>query len=309
MDFLLIGRSRFAQRRVLPAAAALPFDSITVVSRRDGTHWRTLTGRRPGLVYISLTNGEHAEAVAWALRSGHHVVVDKPAFPTLTEARSAVALARRSSLVLAEATCYSYHPMFAWAGALDATFTKAVAVFTPPVPATDFRHDRSRGGGALLDTGPYLASLGRVLWDAEPDRLQVIVGDRAPDGLELAYSVLAGYPGDRTLVGQFGFTTGYRNALHLLGPGVGVDFERPFSAPPDLSPTVRVDAGGTSESHRLPPADSMLLFLDRVLAAVRSGSREFDEPLLSDARTRDQLARAADLDLATRTVQPGGTGG
>ena len=85
MDFLLIGRSRFAQRRVLPAAAALPFDSVTVASRREGTHWRTLTGRSPGLVYVSLANGEHAEAVEWALRSGHHVVVDKPAFLTLPE--------------------------------------------------------------------------------------------------------------------------------------------------------------------------------------------------------------------------------
>ena len=94
MDFLLIGRSRFAQRRVLPAAAALPFDSVTVASRREGTHWRTLTGRSPGLVYVSLANGEHAEAVEWALRSGHHVVVDKPAFLTLPEASAAVALAR-----------------------------------------------------------------------------------------------------------------------------------------------------------------------------------------------------------------------
>ncbi|MCW3818294.1 Gfo/Idh/MocA family oxidoreductase [Micromonospora sp. DR5-3] len=309
MDFLLIGKSRFAQRRVLPAAAALPFDSITVASRREGTNWRTLAGRKPGLVYVSLANGEHAEAVLWALRCGNHVVVDKPAFLTLAEARSAMALARESSLVLAEATCYSYHPMFAWARALDATFTKAVAVFTPPVPATDFRHDRSRGGGALLDTGPYFASLGRVLWGAEPDRVQVIVGDRAPDGLELSYSVLAGYPGDRTVIGQFGFTTGYRNALHLLGPDAGVDFERPFSAPPDLSPTVRVAVHGTAESHQLPPADSMLLFLTRVLEAAGSGTREFDEPLLSDARTRDHLTRAADLGLSGRVDQAGGTRG
>ncbi|MFH8242825.1 MULTISPECIES: Gfo/Idh/MocA family protein [unclassified Streptomyces] len=291
MDFLLVGRSRFAQRRVLPAAAALPFGSTAVASRRDGTDWRALAARRPGLVHVSSANGDHAEAVLWALEHGNHVVVDKPAFLTLPEATAAVALARASSLVLAEATCYAYHPMFAHAR--GPTFTGAVAVFTPPVPPGDFRHDRARGGGAFADTGPYFASLGRVLWDAEPARVEVIVGDRSADGLELSYSVLAGYPGGRTVVGQFGFTSGYRNALHLLGPGTSVDFERPFSAPPGLSPTVRVSHDGASVSHRVAPADSMLLFLEQVLTAIRTGSREFDEPLLSDARTRDLLARAA----------------
>src|SRR3954453_18654886 len=102
MDFLLIGESRFAQRRVLPAAAALPFDSTTIASRRRGTGRRTL--HRAGLVYVSLANGDHYEAVIGALRQGNHVVVDKPAFLTLAQAESAVAQARKSSLVLAEAT-------------------------------------------------------------------------------------------------------------------------------------------------------------------------------------------------------------
>ncbi len=295
MDLLLIGHSRFARRRVLPAAAALPsLGEVGIASARAGVDWRTeLRNRRPGLVYVSLVNSDHAAAVRCALEYGHHVVVDKPAFPTLPEASAMVALARSSSLVLAEATCYSYHPMFAAARALNADITKAVAVFTPPVPAGDFRHDARRGGGALLDTGPYFASLGRVLWNAAPERVQVIVGDRDADGLELSYSVLAGYPGGRTVIGQFGFTTGYRNALQLLGPGVGIDFERPFSAPPDLATGLRVAAGGSTEVHRIAPADSMQIFLSRVLAAAAAGSREFDEPLLSDAHTRDLLTRAA----------------
>ena len=309
MELLLIGMSRFARRRVLPAVAALdevttlhvasahadPGEPVPKIGRlhRD---WRTaLRDTDPALVYVSSVNSDHADAVRCALDHGHHVVVDKPALPDRATAVEVVARARSAGLVVAEATCYSYHPMFAQLGpaGLGAGLTQAVAVFTPPVPASDFRHDRHRGGGALLDTGPYLASVGRVLWGLEPRDVHVVVGDRTPDGLELSYSVLAGYPGGRTVVGQFGFATTYRNSLQLLGPGLSVDIERPFSAPPDMTAEIRIENRGERIVQRVEPADSMRIFLTEVLRAVRDGSREFDAPLLSDARTRERLTRAA----------------
>ncbi|UJW34315.1 Gfo/Idh/MocA family oxidoreductase [Saccharothrix sp. AJ9571] len=303
---LLIGLSRFARRRVLPAASALEgIEIVDVASAHGGavddlpkpgrrhTDWRAaLDGTEPALVYVSTVNSTHAEVVRHALRRGHHVVVDKPAFLTLDTAEELVALARTEARVLAEATNYPFHPMFS--PDLTKDITKAVAVFTPPVPPEDFRHDRSSGGGAFLDTGPYFASLGRVLWGFEPDDVHVIVGDRTADGLELAYSVLAGYPGGRTIVGQFGFTTHYRNALQLLGPGVAVDVPRPFSAPPDLTVDLHIEVDGQHRTRSVQPADSMELFLAAVLDAVREGSREFDTALLSDARTRDRVVRAAE---------------
>ncbi|MFE4973667.1 Gfo/Idh/MocA family protein [Kitasatospora sp. NPDC056651] len=321
MDLLLIGLSRFARRRVLPAVAAVPgITAVSVASRHAGAtghcdasghgdvtgnadatghvplhrDWRrALETCPPGLAYVSLTNDEHADAVRQALEHGWHVVVDKPALPELSTAVRMVELARRSSLVIAEATCYAFHPMFSVIARHAAAATKAVAVFTPPVPPDDFRHDRARGGGALLDTGPYLASLGRVLWGHEPEEVSVMVTDRTPDGLGLSYSALVRYAGGRTAVGHFGFTSAYRNALQLLGREEVVDVERPFSLPPDTGPTLTVQRDGAQHVHRLPSADSMELFLRRVVSAVRTGSREFDEPLLSDARTLDRLRRAA----------------
>lgn len=307
MDFLLIGMSRFARRRVLPAVAALDaIETVHVASstadpgepipKRGRLHrdWQTALRDTPaGLAYISTVNGLHGQAARHALAHGHHVVIDKPALPDQTTAAEIVALARSYGRVVAEATCYSYHPLFTKVGAVATGLTRAVAVFTPPVPPGDFRYDRHRGGGALLDTGPYFASLGRVLWGVEPDRLHVVVGDRGPDGLETAYSVLAGYPGGRTVVGQFGFTMTYRNSLQLLGSGMSLDVERPFSAPPDMRVEIRIDDGGGRRVQPAGPADSMQIFLSKVIGAIRAGSRRFDAPLLSDARTLDQLVRAA----------------
>lgn len=312
MRFLLIGMSRFARRRVLPAVAAMDeIHHVDIASRhaeaapagqgkpgRLFTDWRAaLDQTGPSLVYVSLVNGDHAAAVRHALRRGHHVVVDKPAFREPEAAQEMVALARSCSLVLAEATCYAFHPVF---DALSSVFedhgstgTKATAVFTPPVPADDFRYDRERGGGALLDTGPYMASLGRVLWGAEPEQMHVIVSDRTPQGVETSYSVLAGYPGARTIVGHFGFTTVYQNSLRLQGKGCAAEITRPFSILPGAETGITVDADGERSVRSVDPADSMRLFLSQVVRAVRSGSREFDEALLTDVRTLERLCRSA----------------
>lgn len=312
MDLLLIGMSKFAQRRILPAASATAgiaavdiasayadAESVGPLAKLGRIHrdWRVaLDTVRPGLVYVSLVNSEHAAAVRHALNAGHHVIVDKPALLDADTAQEMVSLARSSSLVLAEAVCYSFHPMFAEAKAiterLGSDITKAVAVFTPPVPRDDFRYDRARGGGAFFDTGPYMASLGRVLWQAEPEQLSVLVSERTEDGLETAYSVLASYPGGRTAVGHFGFTTVYQNTLRLLGEGCAIEFERPFSMPPAPAPGIRVQTKDQQYVHQVDPADSMQLFLTQVLNAVKTGSREFDAPLTSDARTLGRLIAA-----------------
>jgi dTDP-3,4-didehydro-2,6-dideoxy-alpha-D-glucose 3-reductase len=313
MKLLLIGLSRFARRRVLPAASSMAeVTKVNIATAHGGVEtvgplpklgkiyadWRTaLDARDADLVYVSLANSEHAHAVRYAIERGHHVVVDKPGFTSLETAEEMVSLARSCARVIAEATCYSFHPMFREARSIIADFdtdiTKVIAVFTPPVPVDDFRQDSRRGGGALLDTGPYMASLGRVLWGAEPERVSVIVGDRTADGLETSYGVLAGYPGGKTIAGQFGFTTAYRNTLQLLGRNIAIDFERPFSAPPDMAAGIRVETNSESHVRSVRPADSMRIFLSGVLDAVHAGSREFDSPLLSDARTLDRLVNAA----------------
>lgn len=311
MELLLIGLSGFARRRVLPAAAALPEITAVDIASRHATavdvagipkfrtlcpDWRgALESRPPGLAYVSSVNSDHPAAVERALRLGWHAVVDKPALLDAQVAARAVQLARRSALVLAEATCYAFHPMFGLVRELAADATKAVAVFTPPVPADGFRHDRARGGGALLDTGPYLASLGRVLWGQEPEQVAVMVGDRTADGLDLSFSALARYAGGRTVVGHFGFTSTYQNSLRLLGRHQVVEVERPFSMPPVPETKVTVRTDQEERVHSVPPADSMELFLRRVLDAARTGSREFDDPVLSDARTLGRLIRAADV--------------
>nr|AKC92632.1 putative 3-ketoreductase [Amycolatopsis sp. SANK 60206] len=316
MELLLIGMSRFARRRVLRAAESIPaIEKINVVSSHADAEalapvsklgavytdrTEALAATPAGLVYVSLVNSDHATVVRQALEHGHHVVVDKPALPDAGTADELVSLARSSSLVLAEATCYPFHPMFTDLDAilkdLGSEVSTALALFTPPVPTEDWRYDPAWGGGALRDTGPYAVSLGRVLWGAEPERIHAIVGDRTADALETSYSMLAGYPGGRTVVGRFGFTTAYQNLIRLMGKGFTIEIERPFSALPELAVDIRVHAGDRTYVHTVEPGDSMRSFLCEVLSAAATGSPDLGASLLSDARTLARLTQAASAD-------------
>jgi predicted dehydrogenase len=313
MELLLVGMSRFARRRVLPAAVAMSeITRTTIASSRHSaadignwpklgrvfSDWReAMAALEPCLVYVSLVNGEHEDAVTRALELGHHVVVDKPALLNLDAAERAVGLARDASLVIAEATCYSHHPLFPAVAEIferrGSRVTRAVAVFTPPVPAADFRYDRRLGGGALYDTGPYVASLGRVLWGKEPVSINVVVGDRTADGVETSYSVLAEYSNGKILIGHLGFTMAYHNSLKLIGRTCVADIDRPFSALAEEDVGIRVASDGEVSVRRVPATDSMCVFLARVIRAALNRTREFDSQLLSDARTLDRLVRAA----------------
>src|ERR1700712_5987019 len=97
MNVLLLGYSSIAQRRVVPALAAIGAVAgidIASVSKtpaagwpKAGTHYRdydeALARSGADLVYISLPNSMHDAWIAACLAAGKHVVVDKPATLTL----------------------------------------------------------------------------------------------------------------------------------------------------------------------------------------------------------------------------------
>lgn len=310
--FLLIGCSRFARRRVLPALAGLDeVAAVHVASRRAGDaelaavpkrgrvsrdYEQALADAPRGLAYVSLTNDAHAHWVERALAHGHHVVVDKPAFVALADAERLVAVARARGLVLAEAITWPYHPQVAQLRQMFADRGRepqhVTATLAPAIPADDVRMQRALGGGALLDVGPYFASLGRTLWGAAPVSLHAHATRTAE--VDTAFGVLADYGGGRRVVGHFGFVTEYRNWLHLAAAGLAVEAHGVFSTGPDVETELVVRERDAITTTRAPAAFAMQLFLADVLAAIARGdATTHGERLLGDARVLDALRRAA----------------
>jgi predicted dehydrogenase len=249
-----------------------------------------IASSRADLVWISTVNSRHAELARLALDAGRHVVIDKPATTSLDDTKDLVDIARRRRLVLAEATTYPFHPQIAAARKVfdDAGSSPAqiVAMFSfPELPPTNFRNDPALGGGMLLDLGPYAMSLGRVFFDAAPVEIvsRNLAGDRG-------FSVLATYPGERTVTGHFGMTTGYMNRLTLLGPRVTLAMERAFTTTADTTCRLQAVIANAPVTVEVPPADSFACFIKDVLAAIERGDTgPFLATMLADAQALAQL--------------------
>ena len=113
MKLLLIGYSKIAQKRVLPALAEIGITDIDVASRSraaevalpEGASGRVfddyetaLAESGADLVYVSTVNSTHAEWTEKALQRGYHVTVDKPAFTNLDDTWRLLDLAQRQDL-------------------------------------------------------------------------------------------------------------------------------------------------------------------------------------------------------------------
>lgn len=315
MKVLLLGYSNIARRRVLPAFQRLGVTKIDVASLsttavdstngvqvrlfRDYDQALRLTDAE--LVYVSTVNSGHAHWTRKALQQGFHVVVDKPAFLSVEEARDLTELAERQQRCLAEATVYSYHPQVALALAAfeetNVTPTHIIAAFSfPPLSPDNFRYRVEYGGGALWDLGPYAVSLGRVIFGASPSE---VIGLRLSerDRVDTAFCMMASYPGGRGCSGAFGYTTGYLNRLDILGPGTVLTIDRAFSPPADAATMMTIRQNDQLRTIHVPPADSFALFLEDVLEAiVQRDYGRFSDLIIADALALDRLRRSASLD-------------
>ncbi|HQO38826.1 MAG TPA: Gfo/Idh/MocA family oxidoreductase, partial [Candidatus Omnitrophota bacterium] len=256
MKILVVGYSRFVQNRVMPVLLAHPdISAVDIASRsKPGQVSRArninevfddydaaFSKSTADVVYVSTVNSAHAGLVKDALSKGKHVIVDKPAFTDLSDAEQVIDRARKSCLCVAEATIYAYHGQIT---AIKDQFTAAgcapsrlIAVFSvPPLNADNFRYEAALGGGAMFDLGPYAVSAGRVFFGREePVEIEARVTSRGgKGGVDISFSMLATYPGGRSMVGHFGFDTEYQNHLEVIGPGVSVKADRIFTTPANM---------------------------------------------------------------------------
>jgi NDP-hexose-3-ketoreductase len=309
MKALVLGYSSIARRRVLPALAAIGIRHVDVASRSGSgnvslpeglsgsvfnDYADALRQSEAELVYISTVNSLHAELATASLDGGRHVVIDKPAAVDLMDVTRLVELARQKGRLLAEATVYGYHPQFATARSVfeeaNCQPTRLVAAFSfPPLPPENFRHRADLGGGALLDLGPYAVSVGRLFFNEPP--LEIICRDSYS-----AFSLLATFSEDRSLVGHFGMTTGYINRLEVLGPDATVTIDRAFTTTPEMACNLYVSLHNEHRSIKVPPADSFAIFLRAVIQAIESGDTQpFAEVMLADAETLNLLRDSCKL--------------
>jgi predicted dehydrogenase len=179
----LIPAIRASERGELVAVASRSQDSADAyaaqwgIPRAFGSYQALLDSDAIDAVYISLPNHLHAEWTITALRSGKHVLCEKPFALSLAEVDSMIAAAEETGNALAEAFMYRHHPQMKAVGEWVQSgrlgdILSVRSIFDIVLPARDnIRFNPALGGGSLWDVGVYPLSFAQYVMGGPPQRV------------------------------------------------------------------------------------------------------------------------------------------
>ena len=295
----VLSTAKIGRTKVIPGIARAEHCEVVAIASRDrataegvaasleipgvhGSYESLLADDTVDAVYIPLPNHLHAQWAIAALEAGKHVLCEKPLALTAAEAEGMVEVAERTGRQLMEAFMYRLHPSWVAVRALVAagrigrlTAVQSWFSYHNDDPA-NIRNILEAGGGALYDIGCYNVNLSRMLFGAEPDRVEAIQVRDPVGGTDIVTAGLLGF-GD----GVSTFTCSTRaeddQRVDIYGTAGRIRLEIPFNIPPDRPTRVFVSAGGeppvapATETLTFEPADPYTVEAEAFATAVLSG--------------------------------------
>ena len=266
-------------------------------------------------IYNPLPNALHAEWSVNALRSGKHVLCEKPLGISGGEVEQMFAAADRAGRHLVEAYPYLAQPLtiklrqMLAAGEIGRLETVQASFGFPMPAAANIRLDAALGGGALFDAGCYPISLVRV------------IAGECPVGVRAAATWLS--PGvDRTTAATFEFASGllaqiscsFGTAVHrhaLIAGAAGIVETSYFNTPPpDRPATMQIRRGTRWEVSHHPEtvsAPAMIGFLAEAESfhdLLRGGATHWSGATPQESRDIARMIDAVKRSAATGAAEP-----
>ncbi len=292
----VISTANIGVQKVIPGIKAADRCEVVSIASRDAGVAKDVAGRLgianaygsyeelvadPDVdaVYIPLPNHLHAEWTIASARAGKHVLCEKPLAMTSAEAEQMVEVCASEGVRLMEAFMYRLHPSWEAVrelvssgrlGRLQAVQSWFSYFNDDP---TNIRNVAEYGGGALMDVGCYPVNLSRMLFDAEPLRVDASVTRDPTTGVDVVTSAILEFES-----GVADFTCSTRaesdQRVHVYGTKGRISFDIPFNIPPDLPARVFVTSGGDPPVHpdtevlTFDPADQYAVQAERFARAI-----------------------------------------
>jgi xylose dehydrogenase (NAD/NADP) len=308
----LIPAIRSSQRSELMAVASRNIQRATEYARQwniplaFGSYEAMLDSPEIDAVYISLPNHLHAAWSIQALKSGKHVLCEKPIALSVDELDEMEMTSQDSGRVLAEALMYQYHPQtkialdLLQAGKIGRVF-HTLGIFT-------FKHSRDedyrllpdQGGGSLWDIGIYPISFTRAIFQRLPD--QVLGKEiRGSTGVDMSFWGELLYETTRGS-GQFfcSFETPYTTGMVIFGETGRIEIPLPFTGMQEGGQVLVYDIDGKQTVISVEKKDPYLCEIEGFEAAVFG-----EKPLaVSLAHSRDHIRTINALRISSQTGNP-----
>ena len=185
MRFGILGEAKIAREWLVPAIIKSGHE-VTHLGRRNPnqeslpeiyrdvieTDYESLLAE-PSIdaIYNPLPNHLHVPYSIAALRSGKHVLCEKPVALNIKELKRLEKVATKSSSYFQEAFMVQYHPQWKWLQELNiGQIQSAHFIFSyPQQPTENYRNRAEDGGGPLYDIGCYAILSGCLLFGGMPE--------------------------------------------------------------------------------------------------------------------------------------------
>jgi len=254
------------------------------IPRAHGSYEALLADPDVDAVYIPLPNHLHAEWAIAAARAGKHVLCEKPLALTAAEAGTMISACSDAGVLLMEAFMYRLHPSWVAVRELVAagrigklrTVQSWFSYFNDD--PTNIRNILETGGGALYDIGCYNVNLSRMLFGAEPTRVQASIERDPVGGTDVLTSAILGFPSGGVAAFTCATRTETDQRVHVYGTEGRISVGIPFNIPPDLPTHVFVTAGGdppvapATETLTFEPCDQYTVQAEAFAAAILDGA-------------------------------------
>jgi len=270
----------------------------------------------PGVdaVYIPLPNHLHAEWAIAAARAGKHVMCEKPLALTADDAERMIEVAEAEGVRLMEAFMYRLHP--SWLAVRELVASGRIGKLMSVQSSFSYFNDdpsnirniQAAGGGALYDIGCYCVNLSRMLFAAEPRRVQASILRDPASGVDILASGLLEFEG-----GAATFTCSTRaeddQQVHVYGTDGRISVGIPFNIPPDRPTHIYLTHGGdppvspATETITFETADPYSAEAASFAAAILEGGPTPVPPqdAVANLRVIEQLFRAGAPDATNAT--------
>lgn len=309
----VMGCANIAQRSVIPAILNLSHKyELKAIASRNAEKAQLLTSQfnctpvtgydsllqREDIdaVYMPLLTGLHKEWITKALLAGKHVFAEKSLALDYNTARELVELAKAKGLLLMENFMFRYHSQHAavWE-ILQNKHIGEIRLFRsqfgfPPLDKSNFRYDKTIGGGALLDAGAYtlrgaqwflgndLEVLSAVLY-IDPQRDVDIYGNmtlRNKSGIVAQLS--------------FGFDNFYQCNYEFWGSTGRLIANKAFTPRSNEKPGITVQKANETENLEMPADNHFVNILDEFYVSIISNKHiEHLEDILNQSKLLDNI--------------------
>jgi predicted dehydrogenase len=254
------------------------------IPRAHGSYEALLADPEVDAVYIPLPNHLHLEWTIAAARAGKHILCEKPLALTSADAERMVAAADGAGVRLMEAFMYRLHP--SWRAVRELVASGRIGrlqgvqswfSYWNDDPA-NIRNRADAGGGALMDIGCYSINLSRMLFGAEPERVEASIVRDPAMGIDIVTSALLVFPGGGTATFTCSTRAETDQRVHIYGTEARISVGIPFNIPPDRETQVFLTHGGeppvapNTETLTFPVADPYGVEADAFAAAILDGT-------------------------------------